>query len=116
MSIEIKYIKDKNSNSERVVFSVNKDCNIGSYLVFLTKRTGSDSFSLNTLKHPFWFPDKEVKEKDLIILYTKPGKTSQKTNKDETISYFFYRKINEPIFKEDNDIVLLVEADSWKGA
>lgn len=116
MNLEIKYIKNRNEEGERIVFVVKKDCDIGSYLVFLTKQTKPESFNIKYLKHPFWFPDNKVKENDLVILYSKSGTSSQKINKDGTTSYFFYRGIGASIFTDDDHIALLIEADKWAGS
>src|ERR1022692_892986 len=110
MKLEIDKIKDRGEGEERIVFNVKEDCDIGRYFVFSTHKTSENKFS-SSLQHPFWFPDKEVKKSDLVVLYTKKGSSSYRLNKDGTTSHFYYRKQDAPIL--EGLLVLLVESNTW---
>ena len=111
MILQIKYTTDKGTSKERIVFSVVEEGNIGFCFVFNAKKIeGGISAKIN---YPFWFPDKDVKVGDLVVLYTKAGKSSFRQNKDNTTTYFYYRDIEKAIFTDD-DRALLVESHTWE--
>ena len=113
MMLEFKYIKDKGDlDSERSVFKVISDCNLGDFIAFRTKEISEDGIS-SKIELPFWFPDKRIKKGDTVVLYSKKRKINEKTNKDGSISHFFYWGNDTPLFLEDDDSVLLVEIRRW---
>lgn len=111
MKLDIKSVKDRETNNERLVIQVVEDCDIGDYISFVTKKV-DDRISI-MIENPFWFPDKKVNKGDLIVLYTKIGNTSFKVNKDESKTHFFYRNMDAPVFVQDK-YALLVEAKHWQ--
>lgn len=114
MNITIKEIKDRgNIDKERAVFVVQSDCELGSFFAFKTQKTKVEEQISSDIKHPFWFPDQEVKKNDIIVLYTKAGIDKQKQNSDSTITYFYYMEEKNSIFGNDEDRILLVHSDSW---
>jgi hypothetical protein len=114
MSMRIKHIKNNGAaKEERIVFEVLKDADIGYFLVFDTTYTQDNKVS-NELRHPYWFPDKNVKAGDLVILYTKQGTNTSRKNDDGTSSHFFYWGLDMPILNNDKDCIVLIEARNWK--
>ena len=111
MILEIRDIKERGNEAERVIFIAKEDGDIGSFFVFSAEAVGIEKISSH-VNYPFWFPDKEVRKDDLIVLYTKEGTNSFKKNKDGTISHFYYRNVKNAILNA-NTKVLLVEADNW---
>jgi len=113
MNIEIKAVRDPGVLSdERLVLKILKDCDIGSYLTFDTTYTEDGSVS-NLVRHPYWFPDKEVEAGDLVVVYTKTGKSSVKNNKDGSRSHFFYRGMDRTIWNKEKDCAIVLEISSW---
>jgi len=112
MSLEVKYIKARGTQEERIVFVAKTNLDIGKYLVFTSKQLEGDQFS-SSIKQPFWFPDKLVNKGDLIVLYTKVGSTSVKDNSEGTKSHFYYRNLSNPIFTDDKTIGILIESLDW---
>lgn len=113
MNIEIVEIKDRgNKSKERLVLKAKSNIDIGYYIVFLTQKTGADSFA-STPESTYWFPDRKVQEGDLIVLYTKTGKDSSTLNKSGSTSYFFYWGLNSPAFKEEKKMPVVIEAKGW---
>lgn len=113
MKIELKEIKDKGLIDERVILSVNEDCNVMYYLIVTSRKTSETTISRD-IKNPFWFPSKLVKKGDLVVLYTQKGIDSFKTNEDNTTSHFFYRNLENPILSNFSELTLVVELGTWK--
>lgn len=99
---------------ERIVLKALDDCDIGTYAI-LAARRGSTSQTVEggPIAHCFWWPDKKVKEDDLIVLYTKKGTPSVKENVSGTTSHFFYWDLLEPVWKQDRVAVLVEIGRQW---
>lgn len=113
MNVDIGKIVDAGKiDQERVIFIVKEDDFLGGYLVFKTKQTDQKAVS-SKIEHPYWFPDKDVKRGDLVVLYTKKGINTQKKNSDETTTYFFYWNKDGGLWNNDDDAVLLMRLTRW---
>lgn len=113
MSIRIKSIKNNGSaDDERIIFVVTKNCDIGYFLVCDTSYTSEGAVS-NKLRHPYWFPDQDVKSGDLVVLYTKKGKNRSVSNKDGSSTHFFYWGLDKTIINNDKDCIVLIESKNW---
>jgi hypothetical protein len=113
MEIIISSIADKGDlKNERIGFKVLKDCQLKYFIVF--KTTKSNNGFTNSSKNAFWFLPTQVNAGNKIVLYTKKGTNSMKENKDGTLTYFFYWKLETPLFKSDKDKVVLINVDSYK--
>ncbi len=114
MNIELKKILDsKIIEKERITFKTLVDDNIGFYGVFKTKKAGEKTFS-SRVQETFWFPDRQIKKDDLIVLYSKSGISSEKKNTDGTSTHFFYWGKDNPLWLDDDDSVVLFKFDDWK--
>lgn len=114
MNVEIRSIKDAGDlENERLVLKVLKDCDIGRFLTFDTTYTDDGKVS-NLVRHPYWFPDKEVKAGDLVVVYTKSGRQSQKVNDNGTTSHFLYRGLDRTIWNQARDCAVVLEISDWK--
>lgn len=112
MKLDLREVKERGTMEERVVLVAKEDCDIGRYFVFTTRKTTGESFSA-AVKNPFWLADKKVSKGDFVVLYTKVGSSSSKINDDKTTSHFYFRNLTSPIYT-NGEIVLLVEANTWK--
>lgn len=113
MNIEILGVKEKgNKNKERIVFKALSDLDIGYYMVFFTEKLEENAFNGNA-KHVFWLPNKEIKKGDLVVLYTKHGKESEKTNLNGDTSYFYYVGLENPFFNNSIKVPALIEVKAW---
>lgn len=113
MNIEVVDIKNRGErNKERLVLKALSDLDIGYYIVFQTTKTGENTFSGNP-ERVFWFPDKEVEEGDLIVLYSKKGKNSSRQNKSGNTTHFFYWGQEPPIYKDEKKMAVVIEAKGW---
>lgn len=113
MNIKISSIVDtKNLDKERIVFKVIEDDFLGAYQVYKSKKIGEKGVS-SKLDNVYWFPDKEVKKGDLVVLYTKVGVNTEKKNEDATSTYFFYWQMNATLWNNSNEVVVLSRLQNW---
>ena len=112
MTLEFRSIADAGDfDKERVVLKATSDDDIGLYALFLCQ-TAEKGVVAGNISHVYWFFNKRVKKEDLVILYSKPGKTSEKSNNDGTTSYFYYWGLTESIWKK-NTAAVVVATPNW---
>lgn len=113
MKVKVQSIKDRGDlKNERLVLKALGDCDIGMFFVFDTTYSSDGNIS-NLVRHPYWFPDKEIRAGDLVVLYTKEGRESQKLNKNGTTSHFFYRGIERTVWNKEEDCAVIFEIANW---
>lgn len=113
MNLKISGVRNAGElNKERLVLKVLKDDDIGYYLVLDSTFTSDGSIS-NKVRHPYWFADKEVKSGDLVILYTKSGRESEKLTSNGSTSHFFYRGLDRTIWNKDGDCAVVLHINDW---
>lgn len=113
MNVKIKYIRNPGDlKKERLVLKILRDDDIGYYLVLDTTFTSDGSIS-NLVRHPYWFPDKKVKTGDIVVLYTKDGRETEKKNKDGSSSHFFYRGMDSTVWNQDGDCAVVLHINNW---
>ena len=61
----------------------------------------------------YWFPYRELKRGDLVILYTKNGSNSEKKIDAGSTSYFFYWRKASPIWVTGT-LPIVVETSDWE--
>jgi hypothetical protein len=109
MNLVFKEIKDRGTDKERIILIADGSGDVGTYII-VSAQEENESQVTTSLKNGFWLPDQEVSKGDYIVIYTKDGKNSVKNNKDGTKSYFYYRGISAPIFKQSKNVGLLIKA------
>ncbi len=113
MDLEIKEIVDRgNLDQERIIFTAKVDTFLGGFLVFKSKKTGDKTVS-SFISNPYWFPDRDIKANDLVVLYTKSGKSNIKENEDGTKTHFFYWLQDKPLWSEEASAVILLSTLEW---
>lgn len=113
MEIEILYALNKGIlKDEKLVLRATENLDIGKYLV-LDNTYSADGQPTNLLRHCFWFPDKEIKAGDKIILYTKEGTDTEKLTKTGSTSHFFYWGLSETVWNEEIDGAIVIKAKTW---
>lgn len=93
-------------SKQRVVIRPKDDDDLGHYAVLLAQKAPDDKAFGGTMKAAFWFPDRKVTPKDVIVLYTKQGTNSEKNNDDGGKSYFYYLGIGEVDFNNYAPVLL----------
>jgi hypothetical protein len=115
MELAIKTILDKGTlDKERVILTAEIDLPIGNFVVFGT----AFSTELNTvlggsLKWSYWFPDGQVKAKDLVVLYSKAGKNNVRENPDGTRTHFYYWFKKEPVWGVPGAALVVANILDW---
>ena len=61
----------------------------------------------------FWFPNQLVKPGDSIILFTKAGLNTNRTDASGVTSYFFYWGRPDSVWKNRESCAVLVDAATW---
>jgi len=113
MNLKIRDILDAGAlDNERLVINVLQDDDVGYFLVLDTTSVSEGTVSAKP-KHTYWFPDKQVKIGDLVVLYTKKGTQSATQNKDGSTSHFFYWGFDNALWTKPDDAVLLLESRAW---
>lgn len=102
-------------NQERLVLKVWGFDNLGNYIVFNTQKSILGGFS-SSPKNVFWFPDKNVKIGDLIVLYTKKGVPSQSINKDGSTTHFYFWGQEKTLWNNNFDGAVIIRAENWNFA
>ncbi|SEW27403.1 hypothetical protein SAMN05421841_1962 [Chryseobacterium wanjuense] len=114
MNISIKKVIDFGHNTERIEFLILSNCNISYYLVSDTTFVTPDKIS-NKLRHIYWFPSKDVKRGDEIVLYTKKGiNKSESINSGQNTRYIFYWGLESFVWNNSGDSAVLFELNTWK--
>jgi hypothetical protein len=112
MNIEIKSIADKGvKDKERIVLKVLSDTDIGDYLLIQAGFSGGQ-VTVGTYQ-TYWFPYKATSAGDLVVLYTKYGKESEKELGHGKKAHFFYWSIEGPIWNRDDRAPVLLHAPEW---
>lgn len=113
MKAKIRRIIDHGHNDERVVLDITDDTDIGEFLILDTTYTSQGKVS-NKVRHPYWFPDKNVKKGDVVVLYTKKGSSSSQGNSNGSTNHFFYWGLDNNVWNNDGDCALLLHIDKWE--
>jgi hypothetical protein len=113
MELVITAIGDKGDlKSERIGMKVLKDCELKFYLLFKTEKIDGGGF-YNRSKESYWFYPKKVKAGDKVVVYSKRGIDKSEEKSDGTTVHFIYWGLTEPIFTNENKIVVLSQINDW---
>ncbi|NOT07801.1 MAG: hypothetical protein HOP28_06310 [Gemmatimonadales bacterium] len=113
MKLRIDGIRDRgDAAKERVVLKVLSDSDAGAFTVFRTD--ARDGNATTSVYNTFWFPNKALSTGDLVVLYSKLGTSSEKMNKDNSKSHFFYWGLAGPIWSDKTQAAVLLESPDWQ--
>lgn len=114
MNLKIKSIAEKGDfQKERLVIRVLNDTDVGDYVLL---RTGLSDGEVTTGVHnTFWFPFKNVKAGDLVVLYSKRGSQNEKELDGGRKAHFFYWGRTEALWGTHDKGVVLLYAPTWEG-
>lgn len=115
MNLKLKSVADKgNPEKERLVIRVLNDAEVGDFLVM---RTGFVDEVVNIgVTKTYWFPNKSVKAGDLVVLYSKVGKISDKVQENGSTVHFFYWGETTALWNETDVAAVLAHAPVWESA
>ena len=90
MKFDIQNVTDPGMmGTERLVLKATVDADIGRFAIF-RGRNADEKKVLSGPNAADWFPDKEIKAGDLVVLYSKSGASSEKSIGPGQKSHFFY--------------------------
>jgi len=98
---------------ERIILKAREATDLGSYAVFAA-RPSEESVASGDVPYVFWFPDRELKAGDLVVLYTKSGSPSEKKNEGGATTYFYYWGLDKPIWADSAYRAVLVNTPLWE--
>lgn len=115
MKLEIDRIPEAGDiGKERVVLKAKEDVDIGEYVLMRSKR-GASGNPLSGSKSAYWLPDLTVKAGDLVVIYSKKGKSSKKTLDNGKVVHFYYWHLHKAIWdKESNNTAVLLNVREWE--
>jgi hypothetical protein len=102
-------------NRERLHLRALVDADVGYLVIFLTRYTKVDSVFAGT-GAAFWFPAKQVKAGDSIILYSGSGTVSETKDPDGSTNHFFYWGMPNTIWQDPASTVVVFETQMWQTA
>lgn len=113
MEMTIRTVRDRgNKARERVVLHVEKDLDVGGHLLLATRISSKGATLGGRVQHCFWFPNRETKAGDLVIVYSKQGRSGPKDNSSGNTSHFFYWGLDDSIWLGLRPV--LIEIFQWK--
>ena len=113
MKLAISYVKGHGTlEDERIVLKALDDVDVGYYMLADTTYIAENEVS-NKLRHTYWLPDKEVDKGDLVVIYTKSGKGSTKSNKSGSKTHFFYWGLEKTVWNQNGDAAALFLVEDW---
>jgi hypothetical protein len=101
------------ADKERLIIKAESDTDIGDYLVMASSISSSGGATAGR-KTAYWFPDKDVKAGDLVVLYSKSGTQSEKKLQSGATAHFFYWGLETPPQWSAGKGAVLLFADEWK--
>lgn len=115
MNLKLKSIASKGDfEKERLVINVLNDTDIGDYVLL---RTGFANGAVTVGVHnTFWFPFKQVKAGDLVVIYSKRGEHSEKELESGHKAHFFYWGRTEALWGTHDKGAVILHAPTWESA
>ena len=114
MKLKVLSIHEQGSaNKEFVWLEVVESCNLKYYGLADTTYSSDDKIS-DKLRHFFWFPSREVKKGERIVLRTGTGTNDQYTTTDGKKVHRFYWGLKSAVWNDDGDSAVLFEIAAWK--
>lgn len=98
---------------ERIVVQATVASDIGRFAIFASNASSENKPLSGNVPFAYWFPFKNVKDGDFIVVYSKTGSRSEKTNESGRTSYFYYWGMTNSIWNK-SVIPVLVETTTWE--
>jgi len=98
---------------ERVILRAIGAGDLGNYAIFCGYADEDGDFQAGSVANAFWFPTRDLKTGDIVVLYTKDGSHSEKLNDSKTTSHFFYWGLTESLWDKGRALALVNTSD-WK--
>jgi hypothetical protein len=100
--------------NERVVLRAITDTNIGMYILLRARAAPDNKVYSGQIASAFWFDTITVKESSFVVLYSKDGVRSQKTD-NGIEAHFFYWGLKSPAWTHEFKPAI-IQAMTWEWA
>jgi hypothetical protein len=100
-------------DEERVVIRSLCNHNVGNNFIFSTKKHQNGGVCADIV-YAYWFRNRDIKQNDILEVYTKEGIDYDYQNPDGTTTYVIYRDIDKPIFTTNLNTAVVMEQGQWK--
>jgi len=104
-------INHGNAKQEIVWLEVIRNCDIGKFLMVDSTYTKDGKVS-NKVRHPYWFPDQQVKAGDFVALHTCSGTNHIVKEASRQIHHFYWDLVSA-VWNDDGDNAILFHTDEW---
>lgn len=110
---EIKYYG--NLSLERVVFQVLQDCDLGYYMIAISRvlPDGEISAALRSVK---WLPDKKLSSGDIVVVYSSIGVNSDDIDENGVKVHKVFWGRSEALNEDKKECVVCFQLKNWKTA
>jgi hypothetical protein len=98
--------------NERLTLRALSSLDVGDYLVAQTVLIDNDPAT--SFDHMIWFPFKTIDKGDLVVVYTKSGKSSEKVLSTGNSAHFFYLNLGSTIWDEPEKGAIILHTPSWQ--
>lgn len=113
MTLELRSIVSPGElGSERITLRAKTDLDIGDYL--LAQSGYSEEGPTINFFHTYWFPNKPIESGDLVVIYTKRGKSNSRKLTTGKHAHFYYLGLASAIWNEPDRGVVLLNAPTWQ--
>jgi hypothetical protein len=115
MKLEIRSFADAGVlEKERVVLRAIDDVDIGDY-VLLRSRVGAEGGPTSGRKDAYWLPDIVISKGDLVVIYSRGGKSAKKALSSGKTAHFYYWYQKKTFWgPNDGNTLTLIEASEWE--
>lgn len=98
--------------NERILFNVTSACNLGNFLIALARKIDPNSVS-NKIESPFWLNDADLKENDLVVVYTTRKDSGVKSlrNKSGSTSFFVFWNFDKTLKEQSEHSFVLFDTE-----
>ena len=113
MILNIVSIADRGDHEkERIVMRATADTDVGEFAVFRAHLLEDGAVS-SDVSDVFWFPDKSIKSRNLVVLYTKKGAASERVVQSGRTVHFYYWGKSHALWSGSHHAPVLVYASAW---
>jgi hypothetical protein len=102
---------------ERLHLRVLVDSELAYLIVFATHyAAGLPNQVLSGTGAAYWFPTKQVKAGDSIVLYSGPGVNTETKSQDGSTNHFFHWGMPNTLWHKPESTIVVFEAFEWQTA
>jgi hypothetical protein len=113
MNLELRsIIAPGDLKNERLTLRALADLDVGDYLVAQTVLV--DGQPTTDFDHMLWFQYEPIAKGDIVVVYTKTGKTTERVLSTGKTAHFFYLDLKSAIWDDPSKGAIVLHTPSWK--